>query len=398
MSRRFATTLVLLTWILPAGPAAREEGSSVTPASGPIVSIPDCRIVDGGCGLDPDTPALSPGACASTLATFLDRRGVRSTLPGPVTDICSIDPNAVAVLGTITATCPAGQGGKTPLHFARRTRLAADVEIRDCASGKSAGSGHTDRSMGAGRWTLLRDAVEELGHHLSSGEIRSTHPATPLGWVGADVGNEYSVELRGGFVDVRRSGINDFFRAAGVAADTTATRETLELAHHPWGHQRIRFAVGVDAMQIQTSGRATFNTALLHLSPPTNLSSARLDATLRAIAPELSASYGWDYTRHQRISIGGSIGWYLLGTAVAPSKIQIEGTPFDSLKLRDSAWGLGAEARWDWRLTSHIGIDAAWGWNDLSFRHPRQTRSNHFLPLNVDFTGKTGRLGIAARF
>jgi len=397
MSRRSAPAVILLSLLLCAAPAAA-EGSIEPAARGPIVVIPDCRIVDGGCGLDPNSPSLSPHACAATLATLLERRGVRSTQPGPLTDVCSTDPNAVAVLAVITATCSTTRDGRTALGFARHTRLEADVEIKDCASGAAAGSGRTVRSLGAGRWTLLRDAVEELGHRLSSGEIRSTHAETPLAWVGADVGSERSVELRGGFVDVRRSSINNFFRAAGITADATAARETLEIVSHPWSRQRVRIACGLDALQMQTSGRATFSTSLLHLAPSVNLASARLDATLRALGPECNASYGWDYTRHQRISIGGGLGYYLLGTFLAPSKIQIEGTPANSLKLRDSAFGLVAEARWEWRLTSHIGISAAWGWNDLSFRHPRQTRSGHFLPYNVDFTGETARLGIAGRF
>lgn len=399
MTTRWTGRMILLAGLLGAFPLmAPADDGSARPARGPVVVIPDCAIVSAGCDLDPDTPVLNAAACAADVARLLQRRGVSSTLPGPVADVCAVDPKAVAVLTTITAVCLVEKGRRTPQEFALHTRLEAAIEVKDCAGAETAGRGRAGRAVEAGRRTLLRDAVEELGHRFSTRRVRRSHPGTPHAWLRADVGGEYGVEVRGGVVEIGGSGINDFFKAAGLPADETATRSTIELAYHPWRSQRARFAVALDAMQIHASGKGTFNGSLLHLGSGVSFSSARVDATLRALGPVFSASYGLDYTRHQRISLGGSLGYYVLGTWLAPSEIEIEGTDPRSFKLSDSNWGIGAEARWDWRVTAHFGVSASWGWNRLNFDRPRRTITDKFLPYDVDFTGRTARLGIAARF
>jgi len=389
----------------PAAAAAAASGSApgTGNARGPVVVVPHCRIETTGCGLDPATPDLDPAACAAAIAKHLERRGVSAHLSGTVADVCAADPAAVVIQAAITAVCPGKRGGNTLLDFARKTLLQADIEMRNCATGEVAGRSRTERALESGRRTLLRDAMEEFSHHVSEREVRRTQPGTPLAWLRADVGGEHSIEVRGGAVDVEESQINDFFRAAGPEEDEYASRATLETAYHPWRAQRFRFALGLDRLEIRRTGEGTFAGALLNLNSPDpniplNFVGARVNARLRTLGLNGSAAYGLDITRHQRISLGVNGGYYLLGTSVARSVIQVEGLPPLRLELRAASWARGAEVRWDWRLTPHLAVNAAYGWNDLNFDNPDRTHSRRFLPFDVEFTGQAARAGIAGRF
>jgi len=392
-----ALSLVLLA-IVPAAAApatgdstARETG--VGSSSGPALVITECTIEPGGCGLDPNTPDLIPSACTSTLAELFERRGIRTVRPGGVGDVCAIDPNALVVLATIRAACPVERGRKLARPYVARSRLHADVEIRDCATGKVVGRGSAGRAIEWGRRRTLSDAVEELSHHISIRDIRATHPETPMRWMRSDVGGQMTIDISGGVLDVKKSDMNGFFKSAGIPTDDLATRQTAQVVIHSWKNQRSTVVGGIDAMQVATSGHGTFDSSDLSLRPPSSFTSARVTAKLRTVGAFVDWGYGYDLTRHQRVSIDAFFGYYILGTWLAPSAIEVEGAHPGSLNLADSQYGVGANARWDWRLTPHFGVHAGYGWTRLAFRSTMNTLTGRFLPADIDFTGQTVRVG-----
>jgi hypothetical protein len=380
------------------GPAASRGG--------PAVVVPDCRIENAGCGLDGASPDLDPAACAHTLSKLLGRRGVATALPGPAADACAADPRAVVLLGSVAASCPADPGGGPARDGAVRTVLHADLRMLDCASGETVGRSDAERAVESGRRTLLRDAVEELSHHLSERKVRRSHPETPLAWMRGDAGGEHAVEVRGGALDSERSDINGLFQATGLPDEDRAPRVAIEAAYNPWRAQRLRLGAGVEGLQIHGEGDGVFSRKLLNgaLRDPNGFplpfAPARVEAVFRAVGLVGSAAYGFDVTRHQRVSGRASLGYFVLGPGLGgEAEIRVTGTPAPlTARVEAASWGGAAEARWDWRFTPHLALSAALGWNHLAFTSPDRPGRARFLPWDVEFSGRSAQVGIAGRF
>jgi len=386
---------------------------AVTPVSaggvprGPVVTVPHCRIETTGCGLDPKTPDLDPAACAATIALHLERRGLTTIQPGPFADVCATDSTAVVMEATITAVCPAKRGGNTPRDHAVRTILQASLQMRDCAGAVIAGTSETERALESGRATLLRDAVEEFSHHVSERKVRSSHPGTPLAWIRADLGREHRIEVRGGVIDVERSAINDLFVAMGIGIDDTATTAAIEWTYNPWRMQRLRLGLGFDAFEIHSEGDGLYISDLFNADKgrdpngvpvPGVVVPSHIDARIGATGLGGSLGYGFDLTRHQRLSGVARLGYYVLGTNLTPAVIDVEIQPAGFLKLKDHAWGGALEIRYEWRFTPHFAVSAGYGWNHLRFRNPNRPESDRFLPVDVEFSGQAAFAALAGRF
>lgn len=397
MPKRVETVAALWACLLAGLPTL--AGAADVPR-GPLVVVPECRMIQSGCGLDPDTPDLNAAACAMAVAKQLERRGIRTTLPGPVTDVCAGDPNAVVALTTVTFECGADQDGMTRRRYALKTRLRGELEIRDCASGEVAGRARAARAVASGRRTLVRDLVEELGHHLAPGKVRASHPETPLRWMRADVGGERSVEIDAGSIDASSSGINRILKGMGLPEQDRARRLLVERAYTPWSYPGVRLAIGLSGTEMRSSGDGTFNRGLLRLPPskPQTFTNVPVDVTLRSLGFYLSAGYGFDYLRNQRISAAAHVGYSAMGGSLAPSRMEINATGPIEIPLRDGAWPLGAGVRWEWRLFPHWEIAATYGWNRMNFKNPKETLSGRFAPYDVGYTGAEARVGIAVRF
>src|SRR5262249_30712623 len=141
--------------------AVAASGTDLTgggPSRGPTVVVPDCTIEDSGCHLDPSTPDMNPGACAVTLSELLQRRGIRTLRSaGPAAKACATDPNSIVVLTTFRAVCPVKDSEALPRRSVVRTRLSAEITVRDCASGEVVGHGRTERAIEWGRRRVLSD-------------------------------------------------------------------------------------------------------------------------------------------------------------------------------------------------------------------------------------------------
>ncbi|HZE89111.1 MAG TPA: hypothetical protein VE404_06155 [Verrucomicrobiae bacterium] len=397
MPNRVATVAALCALISAGLPAlARAADAGI----GPLVVVPECRMIQTGCGLDPATADLNAAACAVAVAKQLERRGIRTTLPGPVPDVCAGDPNAVVALTTLTFDCGVERDDRTRRAYAMKTRLRGELVIRDCASGKVAGRARSARAIESGRRTIVRDLVEELGHHIAPRKVRASHPETPLRWLRADVGGERSVEVNAGAIDTSSSGINRILKGMGLPEQERARHLLVESAYTPWSSPRLRVALGVSSTELRASGDGTFDGSLINLPPsnPQTFTNVPVDVVLRSLGFNLSAAYGFDYLRNQRISAVAHVGYSAMGGTLAPSRMEIDAKSPINIPLRDSAWPLGAGLRWEWRIFPHWEIAATYGWNRMNFKNPKETISGRFAPYDVGYTGAELLLGIAVRY
>lgn len=366
-------------------------------ADGPRVLVPDCRIVNQGCGLDPASPDLDPHACAATLVQLLEQRHVQGSAVGPAAASCS-DPNVLVLEASLTALCPTGTG-LLGLDAARRTDYQVVLKLKDCAGGGTVGGASATRGMQGGRRRVLTDALDEMGHHLSKGSIRRSHRGTPLGWYRADPSGWRSAELLIGWINLGNGGINDFLEASDLGEINKAPRVTFISAYVPRTARNARFGLGLDFLRMRDSGDGFFDPASFNMNPVNNPARpAHIDVDLRATGGVFDATYGWAFTRNQRIGVRGTIGYYMMGWAFAPADIDVEGAPDDTGDLSGHAWGRSAEARYDWNVTAHINLSAAVGYQKLDFGNPNVVDRKRFFPFHIDYSGATFQIGIGARF
>lgn len=374
---------------------------STPPARGPLVLVPDCTIVDNSCGLDPNTPDLNRAACAATFGRLLERRGLKVELPGPVKNVCASDPNVLVTEVTINAICPVDPNDRTPRRHMLHTELVAEAVMRDCASGEIVGRGESQRSIETGRHGVLQDVMEEFAHHVSVRKVRASHPETPRVWLRTDVGREHSLEVSPGVVDIGGNDVNEFLTDAGLTESEYVSHTSLVFGYNPWIMQKLRFDSGVDYFQMHRVGDGFFDPDLLNMNPDPNKNPsgpASFDVLFRAIGVVGGTSYGWDITRHQRISGRAGFGWYFMGTRLAKSHVFVEGTDNNRTRIREKTWGVSGDLRWDWRVTTHVGLTASFGWNRLNFRSADIRGRDRFFPYDIDFTGPSYKAGVSARF
>jgi hypothetical protein len=376
---------------LVAGPGA------LLAADGPRVLVPDCKIVNQGCGLDSASPDLDPHACAATLVNLLDQRHVQGSAVGPGAASCS-DPNVLMLQASLTALCPTGTG-LLGLEAARRTDYQVVLRLQDCAGGGTVGTGSATRGMQGGRRRALSDALEEMGHHLLEGRIRRSHRGTAIGWYGPDPSGWRSAELLAGWIDVSGGGVNDFLKASNLGNADKAPRATLLVGYVPRTMRNARFGIGLDLLRMRQSGDGLFDPANFNQNPVTNPAGpAHIDLDLRATGVDFDALYGWAFTRNQRIGIRGTVGYYMMGWALAPANIDVEGSPEGTGEMSGHAWGRSAEARYDWNVTAHIDLSLAAGYEKLDFGRANIVDEKRFFPFSVDYSGPAFQAGIAARF
>jgi hypothetical protein len=380
-------------------PVAARGGDE--PARGPVVAIPDCRIISEGCSLDDASPDLSGAGCAVSLAGQLQRRGITSQLIGPTTVLCGPGSSTVVLEASITATCPNRAENELPLNQVKQVDLFGTLVMRDCNTGEIVGRAEARRSIDWQRRTLIRDLTEELGHHIKELAIRRSHPHTPVRWMKADVGGEHTLELGGGFVDVEDNKLNDYLSGIGLAREQYGYRLVLETGYHPWKDDNYTMAFGLEALKFESEGTGNFLADSLGVDPSSLASvpgQTRVKATMQVIGMRASLGYGLDFTRNQRVSLQGSVGYYILGPAFAPAVIEVDGLTAGEFELRDATGGFSGEARYEWRFTPHLGFSVMGGWNYLNFHRPNRVDRTADLPFNIEFTGVTGRAGLSARF
>lgn len=368
------------------------------PPRGPVIAIPDCKVVSQGCGLDPQTPDLSPAGCATALAGQLDRRGITSRLLGPVQVSCGPGSNAIVAEVSLTATCPGRSGNELPMTQVMSVDLWSEMVLRDCSTGEVVGRAKTRRQLDWQRRTVIRDLVEELGHHLSEWKIRKSHPETPIAWMRGDVGGEHSMEISGGFVDVKDNEFNDFLAAAGGKREDHGFHGRLETSFHPPGNQNLRYALGMEAFGFKTDTRGDVTGDMVGLPPGASVQQARIEMDLGVVGLRGSIGYGWNITRNQSVGaeIGG--GYYLLGKSLYPAEIRIENLPGGNIRLREGNFGASSEVRYEWRFTPHLAFAAGGGWTHIVFTSVNVIDRNRDLPFDIEFTGLTARAGISGRF
>lgn len=384
-----------------AGARAAVEGDRLP--EGPVVAVPHCRVFTQDCGLDPEAPALSPAGCAMEIARRLGRRGVTTRLVGETTVICAPGSDTLVAEVTLTALCPDRARRDLPVTRAKRVRVKAELTLRDCATGEVVGRGRTKRQVEVGRHHLVRDLLEELGHHLSERKIRRSHSWTPIRWYGPDVGGEWSIELLGGAIDVEEGGFSDFLEAAGETTGLEraeyAERATLGAYYRPWHRPRFHLGLGLETMRIRKEGTGDFSSDLLGLEDRgVVLSGEEMKADLNVWGLNGALGYGFDFTRNQRLSGILAVGYYLLGPSFSRAKIEIEGLPGGEIRLRDAAVGGWVDLRYEWRLTPHLAIIASYGYNGLRFRRPNIQDNTRDFPFHVEYTGQTGKAGLAVRY
>jgi hypothetical protein len=373
-------------------------------AQGPLVAVPHCTVISEGCGLDPATPQLDPAACAVALAKQLDRRRVRAEVVGPGAVVCGEGSDALILEGTLTAQCPGRADNEMLMDKVYSVRMRLGLLLRDCFSGEEIGSASTQRAIESGRRTLARDAIEELGHHVAERRVRRLYPRTPVAWIRADVGGERVIESAGGGIDIEGNEINDFLDEVALDEEEYASRINFEIAYHPWSTQNTRLGIGLELMQIRaeddgmvdpvkTLGRDPNSPASFDPNVPHHV-----DMKLGVVGIYGRVGYGVDITRNQRISVAGSVGYYLLGTSLMRAEIIIEGLPADAYRLRGSAAGLGGEFRYTWRFTPHLAFLVAYGFNYLDYRDPNRLHHAAHFPFDVEFSGQTARVGLGGRF
>ncbi len=366
---------------------------------GPVVAVPHCRVYAQECGLDPATPALSPAGCAMEFAQLLGRRGVTTRLVGETAVVCAPGSDTLVAEVTLTARCPAGADGDLPVARAKTVRVRAEVTLRDCATGEVVGRGRTKRQVEAGRHHLVRDLVEELGHHLSERKVRRAHSWTPIRWFGPDVGGERSIELLGGAIDVEEGGFGDLLEQAGMERAEYAERAALGTYYRPWHSPRVHVGFALEAMRIREEGTGDFDSDMLGLEDRgVALSGAEMKADLQVWGFNGTLGYGFDFTRNQRLSGILAVGYYLLGPTFARATIEIEGLPGGEIRLCDATVGGWVDLRYEWRLTPHLAVIASYGYSGIRFRRPNIEDNTRDFPVHVDYTGQTGRIGLAVRF
>lgn len=390
--------LLLAVAGLSAGPlaAAGEE-------RGPLVAVPDCTTSSAGCNLDPATPDLSPAGCAATLVEQLGRRGIRAEAIGPGNVTCGEGSGSLILEASIHATCPAGSSDKLVMDRVLSVKLRMNLLLRDCFTGEVVGTASTERSLESGRRTAARDAIEELGHHTSERKIRRLHPETPIRWMKADVGGERSFELTGGVVDISSGGINDLLHDLHMDSEHYAKRAAIDLAYNPWSSPGTRVAIGVEVLQAKTEGRTRLELSDLHLKPANNPGwdpNAPRTVNLRmgVVGLKGSVGQGLDVTLNQRLSVTGSIGYYILGTGLMPATLEVQGLPADLYTLRSSGLMLSGGVRYEWRFTPHLELSAEYGYQLLQFSRPNRVGHVAFFRYDMDFTGPAARIGIGGRF
>jgi len=368
------------------------------PPRGPVVAIPDCHVVSQGCGIDPESPDLSPAGCATALAGQLSRRGITSRLMGPVEVSCGPGSNAIVAEVSLTATCGGGSDAELPVARAKAADLWAELILRDCSTGEVVGRAKTRREMSWQRRTVMRDLTEELGHHLSERKIRKSHPGTPISWMRGDVGGEHSFEFSGGLIDVERNAFNDFLADAGGDREKNAFHGRIELAFHPVANPGFRAAVGVDALGFKTTTRGDVTGDMVGAGAGASVTNARITMDIGVVGVRGSIGYGWNITRNQSAGaeIGG--GYYLLGKSLYPAEIRIENFPGGDIRLREGNFGFSSEIRYEWRFTPHLAFTAGGGWTRVAFTSVNVVDRNRNLPFDIEFTGATARAGIAGRF
>ncbi len=370
---------------------------------GPLVAVPHCSVVSEGCSLDPATPDLDPAGCALTLAKQLERRGVRAEVIGPGAVVCGEGSRALILEGNIQAQCPGRAQDEAVMDQVLAVSLAMELVLKDCFSGETIGRGRSERAIESGRRALVRDSVEELAHHTSETDVRRLYPETPVRWIRADVGGEKSIEVFGGFVDVEESGINDFLGDAGIDTEDTALRGGFEVAYNPWSAQATRIGVGAEIVEVESRERGGVDLADLGRNPANHPGfdpngPHDVEMVLRVLGIRGSVAQGFDFTLNQRVSLMGTIGHYTLGHVFTPSEIRIEGLPGDSDELRKATLMLSAEVRYEWRVTPHVGLSLAGGYNYLEFSEPNRLDRRAPFPYDLDFSGTTARIALAGRF
>jgi hypothetical protein len=390
--------------LLLALPVGGPPASAAPATAGPLVAVPYCKVVSEGCGLDPEAPDLSPAGCAATIADHLERRGVRAEAIGPGTVVCGEGSNALLLEATLTSQCPARARDKLLIDKVMSIRLLLEIEMNDCFSGEVLGKGTAERAIESGRHILVRDAVEELAHHTSEMRIRSLFPETPVRWMRGDIGGERSIELAVGGIDISGSGTNDFLDAVGIDNEDTASRILLEGAYNPMSSQHTRLGIGMEYISVSSDDKGNVDlAAVLELDPanhpgfdPNMPHRVKLD--LGVIGLRGSVAQGFDFTKNQRISVQGAVGYYVLGTGLAPAAIEIDGLPESANEFHDVSLMLEGTLRYTWRFTSHIALSAAYGYTWLEFHTPNRVGRGPHFPFDFDFSGASARVGLAGRF
>lgn len=370
---------------------------------GPLVAIPHCTVVSEGCGLDPETPDLNPAGCAATLARYMERRGVRTEVIGPGTVVCGEGSNALLLEGTLTGHCPARAENKLLLEQALSVRLELDLELKDCFSGQVLGRGRTKRAIEWGRHTLVRDALEELSHGTSERKIRRLFPETPIRWMKADVSGEHSFEVSGGVIDIEGSGINKFLEEVELDQEDRARRIILEMAYNPRPSHRTRVGVGLEHVSMEAEGRGRVDLDALNANPADfpgvdPNAPAAVDVKLQVVGLRVSLGHGLDFTKNQRVSIQGALGYYIMGPGFAPATARVQGAPEDLFKFRESTGMVEGNLRYEWRFTSHLAFSASYGYIFLDFHRPNRVGRGRHFAFDLDFSGTSTMVGLAGRF
>jgi hypothetical protein len=250
-----------------------------------------------------------------------------------------------------------------------------------------------------GRHHLIRDLIEELGHHLSEWKIRRSHTWTPIRWFGPDVGGERSIELLGGAIDVEEGGFSDMLEEAGMERAEYAERATLGVYYRPWHTPRVHIGFGLEAMRIREEGTGDFSSDLLGLEERgVVINGEEMTADLQVWGLNGALGYGFDFTRNQRLSGILSVGYYILGPAFAPATIEMEGLPGDEIRLNDATVGGWADLRYEWRLTPHLAVIVSYGYSAIQFRRPNIEENTRAFPFHIEYTGQTGKAGLAVRY
>ncbi|HXI02441.1 MAG TPA: hypothetical protein VNI57_04620 [Candidatus Saccharimonadales bacterium] len=403
IASRPATALSRLLLLLAVAGAATGALAAAGEDRGPLVAVPNCTTSSEGCNLDPATPDLNPAGCAATLVEQLGRRGIRAEAIGPGSVTCGEGSGSLILDASIHATCPAGSGDKLVMDRVLSVKLRMTLTLRDCFTGEVVGTASTERSLESGRRTAARDAIEELGHHTSERKIRRLHPETPIRWMKADVGGERSFEVTGGAVDISSSGINDLLRDFRMDSEKHAKRAAIDLAYNPWSSPGTRVAIGVEVLQAKADGEGRVDLKDIHRSPANNPgwdpnAPRSVNLRLGVVGIKGSVGQGLDVTLNQRLSVTGSIGYYILGTGLMPATLDVEGLPAGDYTLRSSSVMLSGGVRYEWRFTPHLELSAEYGYQFLQFSRPDRVDRVRFFPYNVDFTGPSARIGFGGRF